>query len=86
MKSDDVRHIEKQEPRVETGAVQFGDDWPGLFIRGDNCFMFSVSLGKMLRGEAGEMDKNVLKGLLHDLDSTRVPISAQIKDELNGGN
>jgi hypothetical protein len=24
-------------PRVETGPVQFGDDWPGLFIRGDNA-------------------------------------------------
>lgn len=24
-------------PRVDTGAVQFGDDWPGLFIRGDNA-------------------------------------------------
>lgn len=24
--------------RVETGPVQFGDDWPGLFIRGDNAF------------------------------------------------
>lgn len=23
--------------RVETGAVQFGDDWSGLFIRGDDC-------------------------------------------------
>jgi hypothetical protein len=23
--------------RVETGAVQFGDDWPGLFLRGDNA-------------------------------------------------
>ena len=31
-------------PRVETGAVQFGDDWPGLFIRGDdtNCLMLCV--------------------------------------------
>lgn len=24
-------------PRVETGAVQFGDDWRGLFLRGDDC-------------------------------------------------
>jgi hypothetical protein len=24
-------------PRVETGAVQFGDDWPGLFLRGDSA-------------------------------------------------
>ena len=23
--------------RVETGAVKFGDDWAGLFIRGDNA-------------------------------------------------
>lgn len=23
--------------RVETGPVQFNDDWPGLFIRGDDC-------------------------------------------------
>lgn len=21
--------------RVETGSTQFGDDWPGVFIRGD---------------------------------------------------
>lgn len=26
--------------RVETGVIQFGDDWPGVFIRGDNaCHM-----------------------------------------------
>ena len=24
--------------RIETGAVQFGDDWTGLFIRGDDCY------------------------------------------------
>jgi hypothetical protein len=24
--------------RVETGAVQFSDDWPGIFIRGDDAF------------------------------------------------
>lgn len=23
---------------VESGAVQFGEDWPGLFLRGDNAF------------------------------------------------
>lgn len=23
--------------RVETGTTQFGDDWPGVFIRGDNA-------------------------------------------------
>lgn len=30
--------------RVETGAVQFGDDWPGLFIRGDNAFYYAMNI------------------------------------------
>lgn len=29
-------------PRVETGAVQFGDDWPGLFLRGDNAVALKI--------------------------------------------
>ena len=39
-----VRYLPTQEPRVETGNVQFGDDWRGLFLRGDTCLGFSVSL------------------------------------------
>lgn len=31
--------------RVETGPVRFGDDWAGLFIRGDNAMHLSVLLG-----------------------------------------
>ncbi len=30
--------------RPETGPMQFGDDWPGLFIRGDNAGGFSLAL------------------------------------------
>jgi hypothetical protein len=26
--------------RAETGPMKFGDDWPGVFIRGDNAFFF----------------------------------------------
>ena len=44
--SDRVRKIQVplELPRVETGAVQFGNDWPGLFIRGDDAhhLMFSI--------------------------------------------
>lgn len=25
--------------RPETGPMQFGDDWPGIFIRGDDALM-----------------------------------------------
>ncbi len=27
--------------RVETGPVAFGDDWPGVFIRGDQAIYFA---------------------------------------------
>lgn len=30
--------------RVETGPVQFDDDWPGIFIRGDDTFAYAQSL------------------------------------------
>lgn len=33
----DVRLLPAVHPRVETGAVRHGDDWPGLFVRGDDC-------------------------------------------------
>lgn len=29
-----ILHLHLPE-RIETGALQIGDDWPGLFIRGD---------------------------------------------------
>ena len=32
--------------RVETGVLQFGGDWPGLFIRGDDCFALSIAIRK----------------------------------------
>ena len=34
--------------RIETGAVQFGEDWPGLFIRGDNAFALAINVQALL--------------------------------------
>ena len=34
--------------RAETSVMQFGDDWPGIFIRGDNAKMFELSLAIVL--------------------------------------
>src|SRR5215471_16043620 len=30
--------------RAETGPMSFGDDWPGVFIRGDNAMMHAMKL------------------------------------------
>ncbi len=35
--------------RIETGAIRFGDDWPGLFIRGDNCMGLFDNLNAAFR-------------------------------------
>lgn len=36
------------EPRVETGSLTFGNDWPGCFIRGDNAFAYAEALQVLL--------------------------------------
>lgn len=34
--------------RIETGVVQFGDDWPGIFIRGDTALYWSMLLRRLM--------------------------------------
>ena len=41
---DPSKPSEGPEPRIETGVVSFGDDWPGVFIRGDNAHGYLHSL------------------------------------------
>ena len=42
-----VRLLASQDERVETGPVQFGsDDWPGVFIRGDDALNYRLALGR----------------------------------------
>lgn len=35
--------------RVETGALQFNEDWPGVFIRGDNAAFYAMQLRHLIR-------------------------------------
>lgn len=39
-----------QEPRVETGTIQFGDDWPGVFLRGDEALYLAHLLELVIEG------------------------------------
>ena len=34
--------------RVETGPIQFGDDWPGTYFRGDNAGWYGMLLKNLL--------------------------------------
>lgn len=32
------------ESRIETGPIQFGDDWPGVFLRGDSALAAAMHI------------------------------------------
>lgn len=34
--------------RIESGVIQFGEDWPGVFFRGDNAFAYAHHLQAVL--------------------------------------
>lgn len=66
----EIRHLPAIEPRLETGPVAFGDDWPGCFIRGDNCAHYAMHLRGVLENiELGVIVTSVLRGLLSALES-----------------
>jgi hypothetical protein len=53
-----VRKIDVDlETRVETGAVQFGGDWPGLFIRGDDAYHLLMTI-QIMKNDMGEAWKS----------------------------
>ena len=57
--------------RVETGVVQFGDDWPGVFLRGDNAAYFGMALEQLLNGATDPITRNTLSGLCDLLKSSQ---------------
>ncbi len=72
----DIRKLPATDVRVETGPIQFGDDWPGTFIRGDNAAYYAAHLKRLIDGSVDYRDEisiSVLRGLLSDLRSSRVP-------------
>ena len=55
--------------RVETGKVQIGDDWPGVFIRGDHALHDARTLRAFLDGADHLINRAVLSGLADALAS-----------------
>jgi len=62
-----TRHLPKPSDgeRVETGPVKFGDDWTGVFIRGDDCAYYALCLANLNQGDVlSEMAVEGLQSLL----------------------
>ena len=59
-----VRVLDNQEIRVETGPTKFGNDWTGIFIRGDNAFPLSIELEEISKKDIlTNTDKSFLQSL-----------------------
>jgi hypothetical protein len=55
------------DPRVETGVIKLGDDWPGVFIRGDDACAYATHLEVILRRvprASAEISVDVVRGLI----------------------
>lgn len=68
-----TQKIPYEGERVETGPVQFGDDWPGVFIRGDHCLWYANMLYCAVRmQEPGPFCLKTLESLRVLLQECRV--------------
>lgn len=68
--------------RIETGCVQFDNDWPGIFIRGDHALMgYAPALRAVLAGEDGTwgLRKAEARGLLSLLESCRADAAKPVR-------
>lgn len=59
--------------RPETGPMQFGDDWPGVFFRGDNALFAAMHLSMALHKlpEAAWVERAAIKGLIEAFRSCK---------------
>lgn len=64
----EMRNLRAPSKRVETGPLQFGEDWPGVFFRGDDALAYALALERAL----GYMIENPVLGV--DYEYTRVSL------------
>lgn len=55
--------------RPETGPMRFGDDWPGIFIRGDQAFGIAMVLEQLVGSAVIGSDNLLLKDTVETLRS-----------------
>ena len=58
-----------QQGRPETGGMKFGDDWRGVFIRGDEAIGYWMTVDGILRGMKldGTIENAINKSMLQNL-------------------
>jgi len=64
--------------RVETGALQFQDDWPGLFIRGDAALVLMARI-RLLTERLGHQTDPGIISVMHSLNELADLIDRDVK-------
>ena len=72
----------KEKERAESGPIRFGNDWRGLFLRGDEAMAYALLLRTVLERPVFEsfFEKPVLTGLLETLESVHEASKIQAQD------
>ena len=65
--------------RVETGNIRFGDDWAGVVIRGDNAFMYVMSLRQLMAGSHDAFVLAQVQGLVDLLSGCIEPTTSEVQ-------
>lgn len=74
--------LPEQSERVETGPVKFGEDWTGLFIRGDHCMAYAGALEQVLKSKLGFIAKAYVEELLELLKEAEEHRNQEIRTDL----
>ncbi len=69
--TEPVSGVDTTVERLETGPLQFGDDWPGIFIRGDQAFAWAMGV-EAVEGQLEFSEQIGLNGLAETLHSCNV--------------
>ncbi len=59
-----LRKLPATEERVETGAIQFGQDWPALHLRGDDAFVLRNAIRGILSEKSDEFTLELVRNYL----------------------
>lgn len=64
-----TRKLANQKTRVETGPTQFGTDWPGYFVRGDDAHHLAMQLENYMSGQRDAFTAATLHEFVRSLRS-----------------
>ena len=77
MKAEIQKIDMKVIPRVETGPMEFSQDWPATFIRGDDSFGYAMALRALLESDGSNpgieyIARAQVQGLIELLESCNI--------------